>query len=145
MGQIMIRYITHLKTSFLLAVFFCSCSQERVKNIEEPRLVIEKERAAILNEKYLVKIYFNDVKYKIQNAYVDCNNDEKRELDTISYRFVNCNKLLYINRDTIKIAFTPSILGSKKFDNISIIFQDRENKLSVIDTTFYYDVVDKRN
>lgn len=148
MEKMSIHYIIRIKCFCLLFLFIVSVSS--CKNKQDHRdklresLIIEKHGTNVeLHRKLLIKIYFKERKYKILRAYIDCL-EPNREVDPISYRIKDCFKQLEIRNDTIRIVLTPTNLGKKKFEDITIVCEDQRDRISLIDTSFYYTVVVKK-
>ncbi len=135
MGKTLTHYITHIKSLYIIGLILTliSCNTNKIKN----EVIIEHENYAELNKEYFVKIFFNN-KCKIRRAYFDCLSSN-RKLDS-SYRIEGCTKQLSVEDDTIKVSFIPTIIGDKKFEDITIVYQDLDKKVYLLDTTFYYKV-----
>lgn len=134
-----IRFIIRHSGKLILSLFLFFNSCDYQKEGEKNGLVIERADFAKQNQKYLIKIYFKDKKTKIYRAYFDCEGEKKINNDT--RRIEGCNKQLKVSDDTIKIAFVPIEVGEKKFEDITVLFQDFQGELNLLDTTFYYNVI----
>ncbi|MCS6955292.1 MAG: hypothetical protein NZM44_02935 [Candidatus Calescibacterium sp.] len=138
------HYITRRASNItiitILLLFCCCHSNDKEKEFLKKKLIIRKKEYAKQYEEYQVSIFFNDNRCKILRAYFDCMNSN-RTIDLNSHRINGCSKQFMVDKDTIKIAFMPTIKGeNKKFKDISIVCRDEYSKLHILDTTFYYSV-----
>jgi hypothetical protein len=92
----------------------------------------------LTGEELIAKIYFTNKKYKLIGAYFDFDK-ENLLVDTTTNELLNNNKKLYIEKDTVIIAFKSNKENSlNKFHDILLLTKDERNIYIAKICTFHY-------
>jgi len=137
----LILYIILIKI-ILLSLMGCINDKPSIQYTRNS-LIIQKLDTIYNNQQTHVQLYFARNEFKIKNAYVDCDKSD-RIVDPEKLDIISCEKKLMISDDTVEIYFTPTLIGKKEFDNITLLYEDYENNIYLLDTTFSYYVSNER-
>ncbi|MDP2387221.1 MAG: hypothetical protein Q8M29_12665 [Bacteroidota bacterium] len=78
-------------------------------------------------------------KYKLVNAYTNCNIADNATVDTLKNEISGCNNLLIVEHDSVKIWFTSgSRKGKFNFEEITILAKGLDNKYYYNKCSFDY-------
>jgi hypothetical protein len=138
------------RTFFFLAVilFLMSChnsNKEYVldKNISKVGFKIQFVNEPIIGKEMCTYLYFEKSKYRIIDAYYDCDSTyTPQSIDIKNGKINSCKNHLYLEGDTVKICLVRLETGVFKFHKIKLLFTDKEKKYYVADTTFQFYVRD---
>ncbi len=112
------------------------------QKLEKPKVILTINDSARIGEEFIVKISLSDKDFKIKEAFVDCETEQFPSVDTLTYDVSGCKLKLFIESDTVIIAFQPRILGHSKFSEITLLTQDKENVFRTMKYTFDYNVTE---
>lgn len=136
----------YIKIILFISIIY-SCSND--KYTDPSKLNISPYGVDIIIPKEIMKdsgVYFKiaskNIDFKIANAFFDCGKKAVRDYDTINHKLKNCEKNLLIENDTVKIYLEPFKVGKNKFEDLTILLIDKQGKLSFVDTTFYFEVLE---
>jgi hypothetical protein len=92
-------------------------------------------------KEFVAKMYSIDPSLEIVNAVVYC--DDFSKIDSISFRVLGCTKELLIKKDTVYLAFTPTVTGEFLFEKISLLSKrNGDATIGIQKVELKYEVVD---
>lgn len=95
-----------------------------------------------VGQELLVKIFIQEPKLHIADAFVNCQPIENPTVDTTTYKVSGCSTGLVVQNDTIYIGFRPMEIGMKKFPEITVLTRDTSRVFRTFVCSFEYKVVD---
>ncbi len=139
----MAKYVT--LSSFVILFFICACARKPDhRNLILTKLKFDNlgDDTIKISQKATFRLVLNDHNLKIKKAYFDCTIESDLQIDEVNYVLSNCIKELFINQDTIIIQLTPTAVGKKKFQEITVLAVDENDFISIHQGSFEYFVLE---
>lgn len=133
--------------AIIVLIVFSGCTRlneaKKEQNFEfktQLSLQIAYPNNVSINKEMCFKLYFKDTNLIIVSAYIDCHYDSIRMISVDKSEIIGCNMHLYVRNDTVQICSKPMSIGKLKYDDIKILYYDKDSNYYIADTSIVIDI-----